>query len=155
MLGMTGCNSKEDVSLSTVEKITNYVERVIDEPVRYEKTVELKEDRALYIYELEDRGIEFEVEAYIKADFFEALQLSDYREVIEIRYEEAIMKDNFYVEERLKLAEKHKISDVLYNDSGDLYFYMELQEFSELEKAAKYIKELDALYSFKEKKLRK
>lgn len=153
---VTGCNSKEEVSLRSVDEMTDYVQSIIGEPVKYVRTMEFEEHKwALYIYMLEDRDIEFEVRAYIKADFFEGLQLSNYREVIEVKYEEAIMNDPYYVEERLKLAEKYGVSDVYSDEENVSYFYIEIEEFSELEKVAKYVKEVDTLYSFKEKKPKK
>ncbi len=153
---MTGCNSREDVSLSSVEEITDYVESVIDEPIRYISTTEYKEHSfASYIYLLEERNIEFEVEAHIRADFFEALQLSNYKEEIEIGYEKAIVNDDYYVEERLKTAEKYDVPDIYHNEERDSYFYLKFNEFSELENITKYIKDVDELYSFKEKKTEK
>ena len=153
---VNGCNSKEDVSLRTVDEMTDYVQSIIDEPVRYVRTEETEEHSwALYIYMLEDRDIEFEVKAYIKADFFEALQLSNYHEEIELNYEKAIMNDAYYVQERLKLAEKYGVTDEYTDEENDSYFYIEIEDFSELEKVAEYIKAVDTLYSFKEKKPKK
>lgn len=152
LFSVTGCNSREDVFLSSVDEITNYVEFVIDEPIRYVRTVEFEEhSSALYVYMLEDRDVEFEVEVHIGADSFEALQLSNYHEVIEVKYEEGIMNDDYYVEERLKLAEKYGVSDQFHDESTNPYFFITIEEFSELVRIAKYIKEVDALYSFKEK----
>ncbi len=150
---VTGCNSRKDVFLSSEDEITDYVESVIEEPVRYVRTVEFEEhSSALYIYVLQDREIEFEVEARIEADSFEALQLSNYHEVIKIKYEEAIMYDDFYVEERLKLAEKYDVLDEFDDERAHPYFSIKIEEFSDLEKIAKYIKEVDALYFFMERK---
>ena len=35
LASVTGCNSKEDVSLRSVDEMTDYVQSIIDEPIKY------------------------------------------------------------------------------------------------------------------------
>ena len=153
ILSITGCNSREDVSLSSPDQITMYLETVIDEPIQYIRTEEFKEhSSALYIYNIVERNIEFEVEAYILAEKFEEAQLSNYHEYVRVGYEDAIELDPYYVEERIKLAKEYGINDEYTKYNTGEFFCITVKNYDELEEIVEYIKVLDELYSFKEKR---
>lgn len=150
-LSITGCNEREDVYLSSEEEITEYVQSVIDEPVSYVRTERFEEHYAShFIFKLDERDIEFEVKVAVVAPCFDALQLGNFREKITITYEEAIIYNEYYVEKRLALAKEYGVTET-YNETKE-YFWLDFQEYQELEKIAEYIKAVDELYAFKEKK---
>lgn len=154
MLGITGCNSREDVEHLSQKNLIKYVENNITEEIQFIESNTQDVDNYIYTFELVDRSIKFEVQDLITnsglnldgSQFY-----NDYKRSIVLKdYVISILKN--LEQKRLKILNKYNFTEKYYNYGAHI---ITVNDYNDLSNLSKYIVEIDNLYQFNIKDVKK
>lgn len=145
---LTSCNSREDVTHMSQDQMTEYVMEAIDEPITFVSATGNAEDPVVtYVYKLGDRDITFEATSVITALGVDGSRFGNYDEEVYIYYEDGIAKSDYYSKERIRIG---NALDVEEEDENFVLSIINVKNYEDIDKLAKYAVELDTLYGFNE-----
>lgn len=155
MITITGCNSREDVEHLSQEELIKYVKNNITEKVEFIESNTENTDNYIYTFKLVDRNINFKIKDYIYNNGLniDATQFYD-------KYERSIIFNDYVLsivnnleEKRLSIKNKYNIEEIYYSKIGS--HIITIKDYTDLSNLSKYIVELDNLYQFNIKDIKK
>ena len=150
ILLLTACNSREDVQHISQKDMVQYVKAAVGEEVSLVRVNGNDEDSVMtYEFKLNGRDATFTATSVISALSLDGAQIGNYSESIYIKYEEGIAESESYIAERARAAKELGIRD------EDMKFGLSiiaLDNYKDIDKAARFVVRLDELYAFNEKK---
>lgn len=147
ILGITGCNSREEVEHLSQKDLIKYVEHNITEKIQFIESNTQDVDNYIYTFKLVDRNINFEVQDLI---INQGLNLdgsqfyNDYKQSIVLKdYVISIL--NNLEQERLTILNKYNFTEKYYNYGAHV---ITVDDYNDLSNLSRYIVEIDNLYQF-------
>ena len=147
ILGITGCNSREEVEHLSQKDLIKYVEHNITEKTQFIENNTQDVDNYIYTFKLVYRNINFEVQDLI---INQGLNLdgsqfyNDYKQSIVLKdYVISIL--NNLEQERLTILNKYNFTEKYYNYGAHV---ITVDDYNDLSNLSRYIVEIDNLYQF-------
>ncbi|MDP4177614.1 MAG: hypothetical protein Q8900_04650 [Bacillota bacterium] len=150
ILLLSACNSRQDVKHISQKDMVKYVKDAIGEKVSL-VSVDGSENRDVmtYVFQLDSRNITFKATSIISGLSIDGAQIGDYKEEINIKYEEGIAESEYYINKRSQIAKDLNIND------EDMEFglaIVHVNNYEDINKISQFAIKLDKLYAFNEKK---
>lgn len=147
ILGITGCNSREEVEHLSQKDLIKYVEHNITEKTKFIESNTQDVDNYIYTFKLVDRNINFEVQDLIinRGLNLDGSQFyNDYKQSIVLKdYVISIL--NNLEQERLTILNKYNFTEKYYNYGAHV---ITVDDYNDLSNLSRYIVEIDNLYQF-------
>lgn len=145
----TACNSREEVKHIGRDDMVNYVADAVGEDITLVGVEGSEADSVMtYIFKIDERDVTFTASSVISALFIDGSQFGNYREEIYIGYEEGIAESEYYIAERLKIAEEFSIEE---KDNDYSLAVVGIKNYDDIDRLAQYTVAVDKLYAFNEK----
>lgn len=154
IMAITGCNSRDDVEHLSQDGLIKYVENNITEEVQFVEVNIQDVDNYIYTFKLIDRDINFEVYDSIRnyGLSIDGSQIYDhYKRSISFNdYVVSIMENLEH--DRLNILNKFNFEEKYYDYGAHV---ITIEDYTDLSNLCKYIVELDSLYMFNIKSVKK